>query len=45
MLCWLVLGFTNLFGLNTANLAHLGGLLVGLLQGWRDSRKAILKSH
>ena len=45
MLCWLVLGFTNLFGLNTANLAHLGGLLVGLLQGGRDSRKAILKSH
>lgn len=45
MLCWLVLGFTNLFGLNTANMAHLGGLLVGLLQGWRDSRQAIRKSH
>jgi GlpG protein len=45
MLCWLVLGFTNLFGLNTANLAHLGGLLVGLSQGWRDSHRAIPKAN
>ena len=44
MLCWLVVGFTNLFGLNTANLAHLGGLLVGLIQGWRDSHRAIPKA-
>ncbi len=43
MLVWLVLGFMNVLGFNTANLAHTGGLLVGLIQGWRDSRKAIPK--
>lgn len=45
MLCWLSLGFTNLLGLNTANFAHLGGLIVGLLQGWMDSRQAIHRSR
>ena len=40
MLCWLILGFTDLLGFNTANLAHLGGLLVGLIQGGWDSRRS-----
>lgn len=39
MILWLILGFTDLFGLSMANGAHLGGLLVGLLQGFIDSRK------
>lgn len=39
MLFWLVLGFFDLLGTNMANMAHLGGLLVGLLQGWQDGRK------
>lgn len=39
MLFWLVLGFFHLFGPSMANMAHLGGLLIGLLQGWLDSRK------
>lgn len=39
MLFWLVLGFFDLLGTNMANMAHLGGLLVGLLQGWHDGRK------
>lgn len=33
---WLVLGFTGVFGLNAANFAHLGGLMIGLVQGWRE---------
>lgn len=40
MLCWLILGFTHLLGFNTANLAHLGGLLVGLSQGWWDGQRS-----
>lgn len=36
MLFWLVLGFFDLLGTSTANIAHLVGLLVGLLQGWLD---------
>ncbi|WP_349922329.1 rhomboid family intramembrane serine protease GlpG [Aeromonas veronii] len=36
MLFWLVLGFMDLLGTPTANIAHLTGLLVGLLQGWLD---------
>ncbi|MBS4637842.1 MULTISPECIES: rhomboid family intramembrane serine protease GlpG [Aeromonas] len=36
MLVWLVLGFLDMLGTPTANLAHLAGLLVGLAQGWLD---------
>jgi len=36
MLVWLVLGFFDMLGTPTANMAHLVGLLVGLLQGWLD---------
>ena len=36
MLFWLALGFFDLLGTRTANMAHLAGLLVGLLQGWLD---------
>ncbi len=36
MLFWLVLGFFDMLGAKTANMAHLVGLLVGLLQGWLD---------
>ncbi|MGI2258580.1 rhomboid family intramembrane serine protease GlpG [Shewanella sp. GXUN23E] len=39
MMVWLLLGFTDLFGLSIANGAHIGGLIVGLLQGLFDSRK------
>ena len=38
MLVWLVLGFLDMLGTPTANMAHLAGLLVGLAQGWRDRR-------
>ena len=41
MLLWLVLGFFHLFGPSMANMAHLGGLAIGLLQGWLDSRKPL----
>ncbi|MFQ2716217.1 rhomboid family intramembrane serine protease GlpG [Aeromonas caviae] len=36
MLVWLVLGFLDMLGPPTANMAHLAGLLVGLAQGWLD---------
>lgn len=36
MLVWLVLGFLDMLGTPTANMAHLIGLLVGLAQGWLD---------
>ncbi|WP_368154232.1 rhomboid family intramembrane serine protease GlpG [Aeromonas sp. s9] len=36
MLAWLVLGFLDMLGTPTANMAHLVGLLVGLAQGWLD---------
>ncbi|MBW8186136.1 rhomboid family intramembrane serine protease GlpG [Shewanella nanhaiensis] len=39
MLLWLVFGFTDLFGLSIANGAHVGGLVVGLLQGFIDSKR------
>ncbi len=39
MLVWLVFGFTDMFGLSIANGAHIGGLLVGLAQGFIDSRR------
>ncbi len=35
---WLIFGFTGLFGLHAANLAHLGGLMIGLVQGWRERK-------
>ncbi len=36
MLVWLVLGFLDMLGTPTANMAHLVGLLVGIAQGWLD---------
>ncbi|WP_323933013.1 rhomboid family intramembrane serine protease GlpG [Aeromonas caviae] len=36
MLVWLLLGFLDMLGTPTANMAHLVGLLVGLAQGWLD---------
>ncbi|QDF65618.1 rhomboid family intramembrane serine protease GlpG [Shewanella sp. SNU WT4] len=39
MMIWLVLGFTDAFGLSIANGAHVGGLLVGIAQGLFDSRR------
>lgn len=36
MLVWLVLGFFDMLGTPTANMAHLVGLLLGLAQGWLD---------
>ncbi len=38
MLVWLVLGFLDMLGTPTANMAHLAGLLIGLAQGWLDRR-------
>ncbi len=40
MLLWLVLGFANILGISMANYAHLGGLLVGVIQGLLDHRSA-----
>lgn len=39
MLIWLVLGFTDIFGFSVANGAHIGGLIIGLLQASIDSRR------
>lgn len=39
MMIWLLLGFTPILGFSMANGAHVGGLLVGLIQGVMDSRK------
>ena len=39
MLVWLVLGFLDMLGTPTANMAHLAGLLVGLAQGWLDRHR------
>lgn len=39
MLLWLVLSFTDMFGLSIANGAHIGGLVVGVIQGFIDSKK------
>ncbi|WP_394390660.1 rhomboid family intramembrane serine protease GlpG [Shewanella woodyi] len=41
MLLWLVFGFTDLFGLSIANCANVGGLVVGLLQGFIDSKRRV----
>lgn len=40
MVVWLVIGFANVLEIQTANLAHLGGLCIGLIQGWQDHRSA-----
>lgn len=40
MLIWLVLGFTGVLG-PVANLAHLGGGLIGLLQAVLDRKRAV----
>ncbi|AEY00415.1 GlpG protein [Oceanimonas sp. GK1] len=39
MVVWLVLGFADLLGTPVANMAHLGGALIGLLQAWLDNRR------
>ncbi|MCM2680925.1 rhomboid family intramembrane serine protease GlpG [Echinimonas agarilytica] len=39
MLVWLGLGFAGLLGSHIANFAHLGGLLVGAVQGFIDTRQ------
>lgn len=39
MLLCLVLGFTDIFGFSVANGAHIGGLVIGLLQGFIDSQR------
>ncbi|WMC10323.1 rhomboid family intramembrane serine protease GlpG [Oceanimonas pelagia] len=41
MLVWLVLGFADLLGTPVANMAHLGGALIGLLQAWLDNRRRV----
>ena len=41
MLLWLVFGFTDMFGLSIANGAHLGGLVIGLAQGFIDSKRTL----
>ncbi|WP_163936451.1 rhomboid family intramembrane serine protease GlpG [Paraferrimonas sp. SM1919] len=40
MIGWMLLGFMEVLGLNMANYAHLGGLLVGVLQGWLRANRA-----
>ncbi|WP_298774947.1 rhomboid family intramembrane serine protease GlpG [uncultured Shewanella sp.] len=42
MLIWLALGFTDIFGFSVANGAHIGGLIIGLLQASIDSRRKTL---
>ncbi|WP_299489707.1 rhomboid family intramembrane serine protease GlpG [uncultured Shewanella sp.] len=42
MLIWLALGFTDIFGFSVANGAHIGGLIIGLLQAGIDSRRKTL---
>ena len=39
MVVWLAIGFSGLLGNNLANVAHLAGLLIGLLHGWLDGRQ------
>ncbi|MBV7316113.1 rhomboid family intramembrane serine protease GlpG [Shewanella sp. NIFS-20-20] len=45
MMLWLLLGFTDAFGLSIANGAHVGGLLVGIAQGLFDSRQRNQSTH
>ncbi|MCL1078542.1 rhomboid family intramembrane serine protease GlpG [Parashewanella spongiae] len=37
---WMVLGFSQALPTATANGAHLAGFIIGLVQGWIDSRKS-----
>lgn len=45
MVVWLVLGFADLLGTPVANMAHLGGALIGLLQAWLDHRPRPAARH
>ncbi|MGB0894391.1 MAG: rhomboid family intramembrane serine protease GlpG [Parashewanella sp.] len=38
-LVWMILGFSQLLPMPVANGAHLAGFMIGVLQGWFDSRK------
>ncbi|MDO6708502.1 rhomboid family intramembrane serine protease GlpG [Photobacterium sp. 1_MG-2023] len=38
MLIWLILGFTNIMGIQVANMAHLFGLITGCVLGFVDAR-------
>ena len=37
---WMILGFAQMLPIPVANSAHLGGFIIGLAQGWVDSRRA-----
>lgn len=39
MLVWLVMGFFDVMGMNIANGAHVGGLIIGCLLAWLDNRR------
>lgn len=41
MVIWLVLGFADMLGTPVANMAHLGGGVIGLLQAWLDNRRMV----
>ena len=45
MVVWLVLGFADMLGTPVANMAHLGGALIGLFQAWWDNRRPAGKSE
>lgn len=39
-LVWLVLGYFDMLGVSVANAAHVGGLVVGLVLAWWDTRSS-----
>lgn len=43
MLVWLVMGFFDVLGLNIANGAHVGGLIVGCVLAWLDNKRSKTK--